>query len=150
MKYTLAELKKKQYQNDTISKTLDYSDYLKDPDLINIAPVEVQGEFEVEDNRYYHFYLKIKTTLTMACAITLDPVEVPLDIDVTETFSEDENDDYRQIEGITIDLYPIIWSNIYLEKPLRVVKENATFKSDQKPQEKSKVNPAFKNLKKYK
>src|SRR5690554_2262149 len=116
MKWTIQELKKKQYQDNTISTTLDYSSVIEnDPEIMAISPVKVTGAFEIEDDDYYYFDLVIETTLTMPCAITLDPVEVPLKFDVTEVFSTDRNDEYRQIEGITIDLLPIIWSNIYLE-----------------------------------
>ena len=30
-----------------------------------------------------------------------------------------------ELDGITIDLLPIIWSNIVLEKPMRILSENA-------------------------
>ena len=36
-----------------------------------------------------------------------------------------KNEDFHIIEGITVDLLPIIWSNIVLEKPMRVLSENA-------------------------
>ncbi len=151
MKWTLSELKKKQYQENSFDETLDYSELIEPgSDLLKITPVRVQGTFEVEDHQYYHFYLKIQTTLTMACAITLEPVEVPLDFEVTETFSEDENDEYRQVDGITVDLLPIIWSNIYLEKPLRVVSPNAKYENPEKESSGKKINPAFKDLEKYK
>ncbi len=151
MKWTVSELRKKQYSNNTFDAMLDYSEALEEgSDLIGIAPVHVTGDFDVEDGQYYHFHLRIKTTLTMACAITLKPVEVPLDFTVTETFSEDANDDYRQVEGITVDLLPIVWSNIYLEKPLRVVSPDAKYESPENEDKPSSVHPAFKDLEKYK
>jgi uncharacterized protein len=151
MKWTLPELRKKQYSENTFKEVLDLSAFIdENDDILAISPVTVDGEFEVEDNTYYHFDMTIKATLTVACAITLEPVEVPLDFDITETFTEDERDEYRQIEGITIDLLPIIWSNIYLEKPLRVVSKDATFRSDKQSEKKDNVNPAFKDLEKYK
>ncbi len=151
MKWTVSELRKKQYSNNTFEATLDYSEALEEgSDLIGISPVSVTGDFSVEDNQYFHFNLHIKTTLTMACAITLKPVEVPLDFTVTETFSEDANDEYRQVEGITVDLLPIVWSNIYLEKPLRVVSPDAKYQNPDTDDKKPSVHPAFKDLEKYK
>ncbi len=151
MKWTLSELRKKQYQENSFDETLDYSELIEPgSDFLAISPVRVQGTFEVEDMMYYHFHLHIQTTLTIACAITLKPVEVPLDFTVTETFSEDEHDEYRQVDGITVDLLPIIWSNIYLEKPLRVVSPNAKYENPKKASSGKKINPAFKDLEKYK
>ena len=152
MKWTLSELRKKQYQNNEFETTLDYSSVIEEgSDLLAISDVEVEGAFSIEENQYFHFDLHIKTTLTMACAITLEPVKVPLDFEVTETFSEDSDDEYRQIEGITIDLLPIIWSNIYLEKPLRVVSPNAEYENPIEEEDSApKGHPAFRDLKKYK
>jgi uncharacterized protein len=151
MKWTLQALKKYETTDNTFEFTLDLSDYIeKGTDLLSISETKVEGSYAIEANTYYHFDLTINTTLTMACAITLEPVKVPLEIEVTETFSQDENDEYLTIEGITIDLLPVIWSNIYLEKPLRVVSPNAHFKSEESPRKKDAINPMFKDLQKYK
>ena len=66
-----------------------------------------------------------KCKITMECAITLKEVEVDLDFEVEDTFSTYEDENNYSIEGITIDLLPIIWSNILLEKPMRVLSEDA-------------------------
>ncbi|MFP4287591.1 MAG: YceD family protein [Candidatus Izemoplasmataceae bacterium] len=151
MKWTLQALKKYATTDNTFEFTLDLNPFIEEgTDLLSISETKVTGSYTIEANTYYHFDLEIKTILTMACAITLDPVEVPLEIEVTETFSQDENDEYLTIEGITIDLLPVIWSNIYLEKPLRVVSPNAQFKSDQTLKKKDAINPMFKDLQKYK
>jgi len=151
MKWTISQLKKMQYQNNEFEKTIDFTSFIpEDEDIIDIKPTNVKVFFEIEDDAYYHFDLEIDTVLIMACAKTLKPVNVPLHIEVTETFTFDEEDDYRTIEGITIDLLPIIWSNIYLEKPLRVVHKDAQNKDFDKPEENDSINPYFKDLNKLK
>ncbi len=150
MRYTLAQLRKRQSQDNQFEETLDFSSFLEDnTDFLAVSPVSVKGHFTIEADRYYHFHMGIRTTITMACAITLKPVDIDLDFHVVETFSTDSNDEYHQVEGITVDLLPIIWSNIYLEKPLRVVAEGAEYKNPEKPK-KPQVNPSFKDLEKYK
>ena len=150
MRYTLPQLKKNQYQDNSFKETLDFEEFLEEgTDLLEVGPVQVEGYFTVEDDQYYHFHFHIKTTLTMACARTLEEVEVPLDFNVQETFSTDSKDEYHQVDGITVDLLPIIWSNIYLEKPLRVFAKNAKYDDSQKDQ-KPRVNPSFKDLEKFK
>lgn len=152
MKWTLSQLKKRQYQENEFETRLDLNPFIPtNDDILEIKETLVKVFFEIEDDEYYHFDLEIDTTLIMACAKTLKPVEVPLNIEVTETFSSDEDDDYRTIEGITIDLLPIIWSNIYLEKPMRVVHPDAQEKTfDESTDSTEKVNPQFKELKQYK
>ena len=80
---------------------------------------------EIDNNQEFVFYMDIKCTLTLPCAITLEEVDYVIDISIEETLSTVENDDFHTIEGITVDLLPIIWSNIVMEKPMRVLSENA-------------------------
>ena len=149
MRFTLAQLRRQQFADNTFESSADLRRYIdKSSDLIDVADVHFKGTFSIEADHFFHFDLEIMATLTVACAITLEPVEISVDIEVRETFTEDDTDEYRRIDGITIDLLPVIWSNIYLEKPMRVVKDGATFESDE-PSDRT-VNPAFEALKKYK
>ena len=151
MKWTIHELIKNEKLNNQFSATLDFTDKIANSDIIKISDVEVVGDYEIFDNIEYIFYIDIKCTLTMACAITIKDVDVLLDFTVEEVFTEDKNDEFNQIEGITIDLLPIIWSNIILEKPMRVVSENAydNFELDNVETE-DDVNEAFSKLKDFK
>lgn len=152
MRYTTSQLIKHQNHDNHFHETLDFSSVLKgDDDLLAIGPVTVEGTYDVEDNSYYHFTLTIETTLTLACAKTLKPVDYPVSIEVEETFSADKNDEYLNIEGLTIDLYPVIWSNIYLEKPMRIIHPDAQDLSFDEPStDDEPIHPAFKELAKYK
>ncbi len=115
-----------------------------------MSPVEVVGDFEIYDNEEFVFYLDIKCTLVLPCAVSLDEVEYLIDLSVEEVFTEHKSDDSNIIEGITIDLLPIIWSNILLEKPMRVLSPNAYDKVDFENTEfdEDELENAFANLKK--
>lgn len=151
MKWTIHELIKNANTNNTFETTLDFSDKIENSDILKISKVEVSGDYEIYDNIEYIFYIDIKCTLTMACAITLKEVDVVLDFTAEEVFTEDKDDEFNTIDGITIDLLPIIWSNIILEKPMRVVSENAydNFELDNTEIE-DDVNEAFSKLKDFK
>ncbi len=151
MKWTIHELIKNANTNNQFEGTFDFSDKIANSDIINISKTEVIGDFEIYDNTEFIFYIDIKCTLTMACAITLEEVKVELDFSVEEIFTEDKNDEFNTIEGITIDLLPIIWSNIILEKPMRVVSENAydDFELDNVEID-EEMNEAFSKLKDFK
>jgi len=125
MKWTIHELVKLAHVNNEIDEIVDLSSYIEGTDIAAISPVRVVGDFEVYDNNEFVFYLDIECTLTLECAITLKEVLYPMDLSVEESFTTFPNDDSTIIEGITIDLLPIIWSNILLEKPMRVISEGA-------------------------
>lgn len=125
MKWTIHELIKLEHVNNEIDEIVDLNGYIEGTDIVAISPVHVQGDFEVYDNEEFVFYLDIDCTLTLECAITLKEVSYPMSLSVEESFTTFRNDDSQLIEGITIDLLPIIWSNILLEKPMRVVSEGA-------------------------
>ena len=153
MKWTIQELIKLQNYDTKFSGSLDYSSYLDKTDILAISPVIIEGDFEIYDNSIFEFYIDIKCTLTLACAITLKEVLYEVDIRVEEIFSTEKSDEYNLIDGITVDLLPVIWSNIILEKPMRVVSENAynefASETDEIDEDKS-TNQAFANLKNYK
>lgn len=149
MKWSIEQLNKYMHQGLEFHETLHLDAFIKeDYEISHIAPVEVTGQFSLKHSDYV-FDLDIKTTLTMLCAKTLKPVEVPLDFSVTEIFSHTPHDDIRLIDANTVDLIPIIWSNIYLEKPLKVVHPDAKNLTFDEPEE-SKGHPGFKDLAKYK
>jgi uncharacterized protein len=150
MKWTIHELIKLERQDNEIHGTIDIGPYLEGTDILRASPIQVDGSFAIYDQEEFVFDLHIRGTLILACAVTLDEVEYPIDIETEEVFTTFQDDDTIRIEGITIDLSPIIWSNILLDKPMRVVRdgayddvdfENTTFEDD--------VNDAFADLKDY-
>ncbi len=152
MKWTIQKLTKLQNIDNEFEGTVDFSSYLENTDIIKISPVKISGSFEIYDDDLYEFFLNIRCTLTLACAITLVEVPYEIDIDVEEVFTTDKNDEYNNIDGITIDLLPIIWSNIILEKPMRVLSKEAYLNQEEETSDlevEEDINQAFANLKNY-
>jgi uncharacterized protein len=152
MKWTIHELIKKQATNNKFKAVIDFNNDIEGTDILKISPVEVSGDYEVFDSSEFIFYIDIKCTLTLECAITLKEVPYEIDLQVEEVFSLDEDEESNTIEGITIDLLPIIWSNIILEMPMRVVSENAydNFELDNTEFDDDEIENAFSNLKNLK
>lgn len=73
--------------------------------------------------------LKISGELIMPCSVTLKPVKheffIDLDDELVNLYEEIGEID-KNIQN-TIDILPIIWENILMEIPMRVVSENASF-----------------------
>lgn len=125
MKWTIHELIRIYNQDNTFTGDIDFSDWVENTDIIRISNCHIEGDFEINNNEEFVFYMDILCTLTLPCAITLEDVDYEIDISVEETLSRVKNEDFHIIEGITVDLLPIIWSNIVLEKPMRILSENA-------------------------
>ncbi|QMS85594.1 YceD family protein [Candidatus Xianfuyuplasma coldseepsis] len=150
MKWTIHELMKHAKTDNQINTVVDLSQFIDGTDIISISDVKVQGEYEVFDQEEFVFYLEIECELILPCAITLKEVHYPMHIETEEVFTTFKDDDSHYIEGITIDLLPIIWSNILLEMPMRVISEGAydevTYENDEFEEE---VTNVFADLKNY-
>lgn len=128
MKWTIQELRKLSRHFHHIEGVINLKPFLSpEDDILDISDVQIQGDFHlIEQGNIYIFDLDVKTTLTMPCAVSLKEVEVPLHFQTSLEFAESFVDDNTHIiEGITIDLDPVIYSEILIEKPLRVVHPDA-------------------------
>ena len=90
--------------------------------ILDMEKVKVTGKI-IPDLDDYQIDINIKGKMILPCSLTLEEVEYPFDINVIENLSEiDEN--YKKSEK-TIDILPIIWENILMEIPMRVISPNA-------------------------
>ena len=88
------------------------------------------GNIDTRDKRLY-VDLNIKGTMILPCALTLEDVDYPFDIDSTEVFTFEKPDpleDVHEAKKNVVDLTPVVFSNIMLEVPMRVVKDDANIK----------------------
>lgn len=93
-------------------------DYYKNLGVIKISPVKITGEISFNYDDEIELKGHIKGIFTMPCAISLEEVE--------ETFNTDLEiilDEIGRKNQITLDLLDIIWENIVLEVPMRIIKE---------------------------
>ncbi len=128
MKWTIPELKKLRTTANKFAYTAVFDAFRRDDDdILAVSPAEIAGSFQVlRDPERFVFSVSVSVTLVMACAITLEDVEVPLTFATELVFgNESVDDDVLPIDGITIDLDPFIWGEIMVEKPMRVVSEHA-------------------------
>ena len=86
--------------------------------ILDMKKVKVTGKI-IPDLDDYQIDINIKGKMILPCSLTLEEVEYPFDINVIENLSEiDEN--YKKSEK-TIDILPIIWENILMEIPMKVI-----------------------------
>lgn len=99
-------------------------EYLNNTDIKDISIVKVNGSI-IPTEEVYELNMNIKCTLTLTCSISLKDVKYDIDISVNDVIGEEneyvEIEENHKIINNTIDLIPIIWQNIILEVPLKVI-----------------------------
>ncbi len=121
-------------RNDTETKltidediTFDEST-LKDTDIKRLENIHASGTITRIENSVYHLVLNITGNMVLLCARSLEEVNYPLDIIFEDNISEEvENGEKQVIFQNSLDIFGIVWENIVLEVPLRVVKEDASY-----------------------
>ena len=98
----------------------------KNTDIRKLSPVEVSADIKRITDTSYKMSLEIKGEMTLPCSITLNDVIYPFDIktEVKLSNEDEEDEEYVKIIQNNIDIISIIWQNIVLEIPLRVVSED--------------------------
>lgn len=141
-----------------IDEMLSFSEeQIKKAELMDLKEVHCIGNIAEFDQDDYYLDLTLSGVMVLPCAITLNPVchefSIPIEGNVTSLLEEiDEN--YEKSEN-TIDIFPIIWENILMEIPLRVVSEEAQnvslhgdgWKLITEKKENLEVNPELQKLK---
>ncbi|MCB9498328.1 MAG: DUF177 domain-containing protein [Bacillales bacterium] len=128
MKYSVNELKRKLTVDNKIEGTISFKDKISE-EILDVADTKISGTFDyIKESDEFVFFLHVKTSIMAPCALTLKPVKVLVDFDteLIYTFKVTDDDSFL-IEGNTIDLDEIIWSEIYLHLPVRVLSEGAVF-----------------------
>ena len=67
----------------------------------------------------------------LPCAITLNPVEYPFNIKIEDRLDTilEEIGEFDKKDAISLDIFPIVWENILLEIPSKVVSKDAETKN---------------------
>ena len=99
----------------------------KNTDIRKLSPVEASADIKRITDTSYKMSLEIKGEMTLPCSITLNDVIYPFDIKTEVKLSNEDEEDEEDVKIIqnNIDIISIIWQNIVVEIPLRVVSEDA-------------------------
>ena len=127
-------------------------------DIRDISKVKVLGEI-TDEGESFDVSLNIKCDLTLICSISLKDVKYPVDINIDEIIGENgENlEEFDKIINNSIDLLPIIWQNILLEVPIKVVSPDVKeeniygdgWKFITKEEENKEIDPRLSKLKDF-
>lgn len=135
MKWSLQQLQKLYKPSNIFEVEYDFNDFLEElkntgseTDILSVQNAKSIISITKIDMETFKFDYQIKVDLSIACALTLEPVSLCLDFNVSETYSTnlvDDEDEIFPIEGNTIDTKVVVWSNILLNIPIRVVRDDA-------------------------
>lgn len=128
---------------------------LKETELSDLKDVQVKGSIKRNLMDTFDIELNVVGVMVLPCALTLKPVDYPFTIEIKEDLEtllkEIDNNSFL---GNSVDILPIIWENILMEIPMRVVSPDA--KIDNKhgegwqvinDEEADIINPALEKLK---
>lgn len=116
--------------DEFIDVDLDYSfskEELEGTDLLELNNVKIKGIISKDTLDNYSIDLNVDGVMVLPCAITLEPVNYPFSVKISgnlEEMLEEINENSKKIEN-SIDIFPIIWENILMEIPMKVVSEKA-------------------------
>lgn len=109
-----------------IDVNIDYTfnkEELEGTDLLECS-AHVKGLITKNSLKEITLDLSVSGMMVMPCAITLKPTKYPYNIEINGTLSEILNKN-EEIFTNTLDIFPIIWENILMEIPMRVVSPGA-------------------------
>ena len=142
----------------TIPLDITYSfnkEELLGTDLIELNDVSIKGEITKNNRNELLINCEVNGVMVLPCSITLEPVNYPFSVIIDgnlEEMLEEINENSQKIEN-SIDIFPIIWENVLMEIPMKVVSEKAKnlklegdgwrLITDNKKEE---INPEFEKL----
>lgn len=127
MKFDLTRLKSGIEMYIPVEITYDFDkEQLEGTDLISLEQVHIVGEITKNSLDEYELSSTITGTMVLPCAITLKPVHVPLHCEIEVNIADfmRETQENSIICENTLDIFPIIWENILMEIPMKVVSED--------------------------
>ena len=96
-------------------------------DLLKLDNVKITGELHKNVLGNIVLSVEVSGVMVLPCAVTLVPVEYPFSLiidDEVEKLYENIGENPINLQN-TIDILPIIWENILMEIPMRVVSPDA-------------------------
>ena len=91
--------------------------------ILDLKDVKAQGKIYKDNWEEIILELKITGTMIIPCSRTLKPTEYKFEADLEENIEENE-EKTKKIKK-TIDILPIIWENILMEIPIRIINPEA-------------------------
>ncbi len=111
-------------ENIDINEKISFEkEKLKDTELLDLQDVKVKGQIYIDSSNSYNLNLTIKGKMILPCSRTLKPTDYEFETEIDENL--EENEEKFKKNQKSIDILPIIWENILMEIPIRIVNKEA-------------------------
>ena len=93
-------------------------------EIIELKDVELHGNL-TKDVEGYYINTVLSGVMTLPCSVTLKPLDISFSTEIEGNIEEllEEIGIFDKKNENTIDIFPIIWENILMEIPMRVVSD---------------------------
>ena len=128
MHYDLVRLNNNIVKSIEVNETYTFTqDELKGTDLLKLDNIKVEGEILKNGLGNIELNLDVEGIMVLPCAMTLKPVNYPFSVQISGEIEElmENFDEISTNFQNSIDILPIIWENILMEIPMRVVSDEA-------------------------
>lgn len=127
MKFDLTRLKNGIETYIPVDLTYTFTkEELAPTDILSLDDVKIIGEITKNSFDEMELSVQVEGMMMLPCSVTLKPVEVPLEIEIEENIADfmEETQENSIICENTLDIFPIIWENILMEIPMKVVSDD--------------------------
>lgn len=128
MKWSVSQLRKLTTNPYHFSLELDFSNEAENvEDIQNIGIALVEGTISRVDDDIFRCVYHLKVDLVLSCSLTLEPVNYSMNFEQEDLigYANENYDDVVEISGNTVDLKAIVWDNIIVNIPIRIVRDDA-------------------------
>lgn len=126
MKWSIQQLHKLIDKPLAFEENIDFTELASQvSDIIKIKPAKVSGEISMVLSNKFRVKYHVSVLIVMQCALTLEPVNYEFEKDYDEIYSFTPAEDEYWIEKNTLDLDSAVWSNIIIDKPMVITREDA-------------------------
>lgn len=157
MKFDITKLKNLIEDEIVIDENLTFpKEDIENSGMLDMKKTKVKGIIKRFNQDEYNVILNVEGTMVLPCALTLKPVDHDFKCEIDEIFSENAEESSKKIKNFenSIDILPIVWENILMEIPMRVVSPNASLEKTEGDgwklidEDSTSVNPEFEKLNK--
>ena len=123
----LIKLKSNIEKEVKIDESLSFKEEdLKQAGILELDKAHVKGTITKNDIDNYYINIEITGTMVLPCSVSLKPTNHDFNIKIDGYLDEllENNEKVLKNNEFTIDIFPIIWENILMEIPIRIVNDD--------------------------
>lgn len=123
----IVKLKSNICEKIDIDEVISFSEeQLKNTGILELKDINIVGSLNSMDINDYYLNVRVYGKMVLPCSVSLKPTDYEFDFQIDGNVKEmlEEIGENAKILENTIDILPIIWENILMEIPMRVVNED--------------------------